>query len=626
MLNKHQFTNHFNGLSEDEIERRWKIHQWEEEQMMRMMFEQAKATQAAQAAVASGAAGGGGFSSSELLVEAISWGIWAPGGSGDNDYDNFNTWTTESFPAVANVSRLVLFTGAGANAHVHSDYPYSDLTIELYDNSSETWVQVWSYRIENPNYPEDDSPDYFFDVDVAFPTISQVTSIRLTSNPGSDQTYHDWSGATFDLYQSGTAPSSLQLVWSSIDNTPVADPTNVNDWNDHFGDPYFTTVSVIGNIVNLTPGGTVTFTDNVFSPDKDGNQYLIEVIDNANCVTAVNYQALANCYNLTKAIFPACETIGFAAFENSNNLSTVDFSAVEEIDVLGLGDLHSIASLNLPALTTAGNYAFSYNYGMTSFSAPNLTTTGVYCFSDCYRLPTISLPSVVSVGNNAFSDCSSLTSISLPVCTSLGTTVSNNNVFSGISGNTIALTVPAALMTCNAGDPDGDIQYLQANNTVTGLPVVSCNTLTLTGINATTTANSATNDGTGGWDSSAYSTQTYTEPVILKFRTSNDSNILMGGFAYTPTLEVDTYLNTTYGIYFTGQASYEIYENGNQVNTGVTTRSVNDVWKVIYDGTDVKYYQNSTLLYTSANAVTAPLHVFFAFNTASQGVTNICAI
>jgi hypothetical protein len=40
-------------------------------------------------------------------------------------------------------------------------------------------------------------------------------------------------------------------------------------------------------------------------------------------------------------------------------------------------------------------------------------------------------------------------------------------MFYNISGETITLTVPSALMTCNSGNPDGDIQYLQANNTVT---------------------------------------------------------------------------------------------------------------------------------------------------------------
>ena len=60
-----------------------------------------------------------------------------------------------------------------------------------------------------------------------------------------------------------------------------------------------------------------------------------------------------------------------------------------------------------------------------------------------------------------------LTTINLPSCINLGKTVGYDNVFDSILGNTITLTVPSALTTCNSGNPDGDIQYLQANNTVT---------------------------------------------------------------------------------------------------------------------------------------------------------------
>lgn len=83
---------------------------------------------------------------------------------------------------------------------------------------------------------------------------------------------------------------------------------------------------------------------------------------------------------------------------------------------------------------------------MTTLDLPQLTTTGDY---------------------GLFLNCISLTTINLPVCTNLGLTVGNNSVFNLITGQTITLTVPAALMTCNGGNPDGDIDYLQVNNTVT---------------------------------------------------------------------------------------------------------------------------------------------------------------
>jgi hypothetical protein len=100
----------------------------------------------------------------------------------------------------------------------------------------------------------------------------------------------------------------------------------------------------------------------------------------------------------------------------------------------------------------------------------------------------------------------------------------------------------------------------------------------------------------------------------------------MGGFSYNPILNNERYENTTYGLYV--QTGFlEIYENGGQATVpgGMTTLST-DIWKVDYDGTNVKYYKNNSLIYTSSNPVTQPLHIFFALLTGYEGVTNVCVI
>jgi hypothetical protein len=156
-----------------------------------------------------------------------------------------------------------------------------------------------------------------------------------------------------------------------------------------------------------------------------------------------------------------------------------------------------------------------------------------------------------------------------------------------------------------------------------------CDTFTFIGNNATTTSNSAINDGTSGWDSSAYSLETFTGPVSVTFQTSANGNILMGGFSYNPTATPgSTYEDTSYGIYLYNSDNVEIYENGAQVTVLYvgTVVSSSDVWKVDYDGTSVKYYYNSTLIYTSTNAVTQPLHVFFPLFTPNEGAVDICVI
>jgi hypothetical protein len=98
----------------------------------------------------------------------------------------------------------------------------------------------------------------------------------------------------------------------------------------------------------------------------------------------------------------------------------------------------------------------------------------------------------------------------------------------------------------------------------------------------------------------------------------------MGGFSYSPTANSETYINTTYGLYV--QPGFlEIYENGGQATVpGAMTTLSTDVWKVEYNGTNVRYYKNDGLIYTSSNPVTQPLHVFFALLEPAEGVNNVC--
>ena len=125
---------------------------------------------------------------------SINWGI--EGGD-----DNFDTYDIE-LPPILNVTRLTTSCGY-ATAHVHSDYESSDLTIDLYDNSIEDWVTVWEYTLNNPNYNvDDDSPDFNFpgNIDVTFTNITSVGGIRVTSDPGQEQTYHDFDTLRFNFF------------------------------------------------------------------------------------------------------------------------------------------------------------------------------------------------------------------------------------------------------------------------------------------------------------------------------------------------------------------------------------------------------------------------------------------
>jgi hypothetical protein len=97
---------------------------------------------------------------------------------------------------------------------------------------------------------------------------------------------------------------------------------------------------------------------------------------------------------------------------------------------------------------------------------------GTYTLAANPNLVTIKLPGLTSIvdGYSFMGSCTDVDNITIyiPSCASIGNTVLDNSVFSSAFGSkTITLTVPASRMTCNSGAPDGDIQYLQANNTVT---------------------------------------------------------------------------------------------------------------------------------------------------------------
>ena len=168
--------------------------------------------------------------------------------------------------------------------------------------------------------------------------------------------------------------------------------------------------------------------------------------------------------------------------------------------------------------------------------------------------------------------------------------------------------------------------WLNNNGYWTSYGVSLCDSFTFDSINAITTINSAIKTSGGGWDAGAFSSESYTNPITLTFQTTANGNILMGGFSYNPLANVETYVNISYGIYLQNNF-VEIYENGNQVYVpgSITTLST-DVWKVEYNGTNVTYYKNNVLIYTSSNLVTQPLHAFFALYTLAEGVNNVCVI
>ena len=132
-----------------------------------------------------------------------------------------------------------------------------------------------------------------------------------------------------------------------------------------------------------------------------------------------------------------------------------------------------ITSLNLPKLKTTGVNCL-FNMHMSKVTLPLLETIGDNSISNviynAYPLEEIDFPNLKTIGAQCFGSLGTLTKISIPSCTNLGGTVGYDYLFLDYTeepvSRTIYLTVPSALMTCNGGNPDGDIQNLQLTNTV----------------------------------------------------------------------------------------------------------------------------------------------------------------
>ena len=158
------------------------------------------------------------------------------------------------------------------------------------------------------------------------------------------------------------------------------------------------------------------------------------------------------------------------AFNTNSNLISVDTLATI-VNVQGFRLCTNLVYFSAPILAAVLNGAFAFNSSILSYNIPNLITIGAGCFIGNSLVTSFSFPLATTLASVIFDDCINVTSFDLSSVTDLGGSVGDNNVFRDIIGNNITITIPTAIMTANAGSPDGDIIELQTNNTVTIITV-----------------------------------------------------------------------------------------------------------------------------------------------------------
>ena len=316
-------------------------------------------------------------------------------------------------------------------------------------------------------------------------------------------------------------PKGLIITYDAINNTPVVDNYNISQWNTFFNTSSFTSVQVIGNSVSLL-GGTAINILNLF----EGDTHIISMVDNPGSIVSIQFNGFKNS-TLLSGYFPAVTSLGNNAFYGCASLKVLEAPSLAIIGTYCFYGCTSLKGASFLTLTGIPESTFegctnliSYNipnsnaydkkafYGCTSLtdiyidSSPYIgescfegctavasievysSSIGAKAFKNCSAATTVSFINLIYAGNNCFegmnnipewnlylllyigdgafkNSTAAITIINMPTLINLGSSTGDNGVFLGITTQTITLTIPTALAT------DGDVIYLQANNTVT---------------------------------------------------------------------------------------------------------------------------------------------------------------
>jgi hypothetical protein len=341
-----------------------------------------------------------------------------------NCYNNYGDLTGTTLITVYQMPQLVINNPAPV---------YEPSTIDL------TLPSVTS----GSNFPPNTTLSYWMDQAMTTPlttpsvvSVGTVYWIKATNAGG----YYTIQPVTviINVIQAG-----LELVFDGT--FPVANPSTLSQWNDFFNLPLngtpFTRVNNVGNNITLVGGSGITARMGIFS----SNIHLLSLSDSYGVIIAVNNSSFSGCQYCTIFYMPGLiSMLGSSSFAYC--IRCLEF--------------------NMPLLENTTTLAFA-NATCPTFYFPSLKNLALSCFQDCQMTVNFIFPQVTSCLMYSFLRCMSAENITMPLLQTMGASVSSDNVFYGIEGQTITLVTPSALMTNWGGGPDGDIINLQNWNTVT---------------------------------------------------------------------------------------------------------------------------------------------------------------
>jgi len=115
-----------------------------------------------------------------------------------------------------------------------------------------------------------------------------------------------------------------------------------------------------------------------------------------------------------------------------------------------------------------GNNIFRACPVLQSFIGDSITDAGTGLLSNNPVLGNISIPNIVNLGSESLSNSPNIIfDFNFENVDNFGSNVFQNNCFIGIIGRTITVTAKTIHQISNGGNLEGDLAYLDSNNTVT---------------------------------------------------------------------------------------------------------------------------------------------------------------
>jgi len=163
--------------------------------------------------------------------------------------------------------------------------------------------------------------------------------------------------------------------------------------------------------------------------------------------------------------------------------------------------------------------------------------------------------------------------------------------------------------------------YIVATPTVTACSKVEIEaSWTTTGSGVTPVGNNISKNGGAGWNGGGQSPQTF-EDNGMAYTVVDEINTARM-FGVSNTNATASYSSIDFAFYLRNNGQLGVYENGsNKGNFGPYANG--DTLKVLSDQGVVKYYKNSTLLYTSVNTPVLPMFVDISLYTTSSTLKEV---